>query len=345
MKPLVAIGALVAALAFSKVGAAAPPAECPQGEQPWLRLELGPSLAPVLAVTVAAKLQAELDRWNIALCASVTRDDAPPPLAVIALALDAGDVLLLQVADRATDKRLERSISLRGIPKDALALSIAVAAEELLHASWFEALVDRTETPSPLIPPPAPPLVERVAIESLAPRARVRRNVGGSLAIAFAGEHATGGVSLGGFDARASYGGALRAEVRVGYRLGVAATANDGEVATSALLFGAAIVATTPRAAPWGGELFARVDGVRVVFSGRASASDVQAFSATGFGALAGGGIGGWRSLDDAGVWRLNLEASFAMPLRAVAALDDGRTVTALSGPIVGLALGIACVL
>jgi hypothetical protein len=345
MKWLAASGALAVALASPLAAAAASDTtQCPSGDGLWLRLDIDSSLPPLLAATVAGKLRAELDRRDIAICTTTNeRKDAGLPLADIDLRIEPDDMLALAIIDRATDKRLTRSISLRGIPPDARALSIAVAADELLLASWLEALLDQPAA-SPAAVPSPPTVVERIAVESLSPRARAPREERGSLALAFAGEHATGGQSLGGVDARASYGATFRVGVRLGYRLGVVAAADHGNVESSALVGGVALGVASPRASPWGAELFARADALQLAFSGRALGA-AHAWSGAALGVLAGGGVDGWRSLDANGVWRVVGEISLALPLRAVAALDDGHLVTALSGVVFGLALGVGAAL
>ncbi len=357
MKRLAAASALTLALALAHGGTAEgaePAGGCARGSDPWLRLDLGSSFPGPLASAVSAKLEAQLGRSNIGVCtseptaasttggASGTDTPGSEPLAVVRLTLEADDTLSLEVSDRATDKRLERSISLRGIPKDTLAFSIALAAEELLHASWFEALVDRARAPAAATPPPA--VVTEVAVESLSPAVRSPRAVGPSLTLLFAGEHATGGLSMGGIDARASYGGLLRAELRVGYRVGLTSAASDGAVDSSAFLAGVSVAFGSPRSAPWGVEVFARGDALRVTFSGRGTGT-TEGTGDAAFGALLGGGAAGWRVVDASGVWRVIVEASLAAPLRAVAALDDGQSTTALSGATVGAAIGLGAAL
>jgi hypothetical protein len=284
---------------------------------------------------------------GIAICdVASTPAGEHPPLADIAVNLDSGDVLSLMVVDRATDKRLARSIPLRSIPQDARALSIAVAAEELLHASWLEALMDHDLSARGAPPVSAPPVIERIAVASLSPRARAPRDEGAVLDLVSAGEHAAGGQSLGGFDARASYGSRFGVRVRLGYRLGLVATAEHGDVQSNAVVGGVALTwsFTSSRAAPWGAELFSRADAVLVTFSGRAS-DGASASSGEGVAVLTGGGIGGWRSLGQSGEWRLVGELSLAATLRGVGAVDDDRQVISLTGAVVGVAVGIGAAL
>jgi hypothetical protein len=115
--------------------------------------------------------------------------------------------------------------------------------------------------------------------------------------------------------------------------------AAQGNIEGSALLGGLSLAyGTARRDESWGGQLFLRADLVRVTFTGQAA---VNATGATGgaLTGLAGGGASGWRSF---GAWRAVGELSLAAVLRSVAALDAGQEVSALSGVVVGVALGVS---
>jgi hypothetical protein len=322
------------------------PAACPRSDGPWLELRAEEGFPPDTARLVREQLAADLARRGVEVCSGARRNGAPPPLARIEAKL-AGDELTLDVVDSATDKRLERTASLRGIPADARPLGIAVAADELLRASWLEALLARPpDVPRPAAAAP-PPIVRRIAMESVA-KPQADASSGSSrittLELVLAGEHATGGrQSLGGFDARVGWGNRVVIGGRVGYRLGVVANAQDGEVDSNELLGGASVGwSMTARARPWGAELFARGDIARVEYAGRAL-PPARPLSGAGVGAFAGAGVGGWGGIG--GPWRVVAELSLGVPLRAVAAQDNGREVTSTSGLIVGLALGAGAAL
>src|SRR5208283_5052244 len=117
----------------------------------WLRVSFaGDGWTPSLHSRVAEQLGADLDGHRLAVCDAATAPGAAP-LADVSIALSASAVLSVEVVDSVTDKRMTRQVALGGVPHDAVALSIALAAEELLHASWIEAAL---EPP----PPPAPPI-------------------------------------------------------------------------------------------------------------------------------------------------------------------------------------------
>lgn len=305
---------------------------CPRADTPWLRVDADASLAPAVA-----QLRLELAPRGIDVCL------APPsaseaPLADVTIRTD-GDSLSLTVEDRATDKRLVRTVSLRGIPADARAFAIAVAVDELVRASWLETVMAHREAPHQPPAPPPPPIVVDVARDSLAPRDEPS-TTSGALGAVLAGEHASGGQTWGGFDARASWGGRLAIGGRLGYRLGLVSSADHGDVESNAILGGLSLAyALVPRRAPWGLDVFARGDAARIAFVGRAAAG-ARGASDAAVGWFAGGGVAASRAIG--GTWRLVLELSATAPLRSVGALDNGREVVAMSGAIFGLAMGVS---
>ncbi len=329
--------AIVAALVVALLACAheARAETCPRPDTPWLRVDADPPLEAAIG-----QLRVELASRGIDVCV------APPPstnapLADVTIRMD-GDSLSLTVEDRATDKRLARTVSLRGIPADARALAIAVAVDELVRASWLEAVMTHREAPRAAAPPP-PPIVIDVAKASLASPSVSPSAAGetsGALGVMIAGEHASGGQTWGGFDARASWGGRFAIGARMGYRLGVVTSADHGDVESNAILGGLSLAfAIVPRGAPWGLDVFARGDAARIAFVGRASAG-ARGASDAALGWFAGGGVAASRGIG--GTWRLVLELSGGAPLRAVGALDNGREVVAMSGAMVGVAIGVS---
>jgi hypothetical protein len=125
------------------LGASAPARAdaCPPAGAPWLRVAFaGDALDAALRGRVLVQLAADLQGHGLAPCpADAVDGTAAPPLADVTLALSPGAVLSLEVRDAVTDKRMGRELPLASVPRDALALSIALAAEELLRASWIEA--------------------------------------------------------------------------------------------------------------------------------------------------------------------------------------------------------------
>jgi len=137
------------AAAMSLMSANAKPARadggdvCPAANASWLRVVFaGDGFPPPLRARVLEQLGADLRRHDLALCDAAVADPehgASAPLAEIGLALSPDASLSIEVRDAVTDKSMSRRLDLGRTPRDALALSITLAAEELLHASWIEA--------------------------------------------------------------------------------------------------------------------------------------------------------------------------------------------------------------
>lgn len=122
-------------------------------DDPFVLLELED---PALAELVARDLAAGLRDTGLA----VQREPgSTPPLAIVAVSIDAA--VRIEVRDGVTDKVLAREIDLSDLPERARPLAIAVAAEELLRASWAEIALVREEAR------PAPPVVERAVARSI----------------------------------------------------------------------------------------------------------------------------------------------------------------------------------
>ena len=103
---------------------------------------------PKLAASVRAELVSELRRGK--LC---TDADGAPPLARIVISFGADDRATVRISDEVTHKTVEREVSVAGLPADGRALPIAIAADELLRASWAEITLHTTaEGPPPDVP-------------------------------------------------------------------------------------------------------------------------------------------------------------------------------------------------
>ena len=109
--------------------ASAPALGCPDA-RPWVRIDATPD--------VTRLLRAELAPKHIDLC-DAPAPGAPAPIAslTVALASDTATVRV-EVRDRVTAKDVTRDVSLADVPEDTRALTIALAADELLRASWVE---------------------------------------------------------------------------------------------------------------------------------------------------------------------------------------------------------------
>jgi hypothetical protein len=356
---------------------------CPPAGAPWLRVTFaGDAFGAPLRARVIEQLGADLRRDDLALCektASTTGDTsadttAAPvggaPLADIALTLSPDAVLSLEVRDAVTDKRMTRDLPLASVPRDALALSITLAAEELLHASWIEAALappasaalSAAAAAAIARPKPVPPAVRAMNAETITrlspgpePEHATSTTMMAQAALLGAVERSTGGAAVAGQtdlggDVRFSYGGRLAMSARFGIRAAPDVASVHGTVHGSELLAGLGLAyALVPRKASWGGELGVRADALDVMFLGRITNPSARGGeSATGasgsaLGAVVSGVVGGWARLG--GPWRVVAETTLGAPVRAVAAIDAGTQATGVAGLSVGVALGIAATL
>ncbi len=99
---------------------------------------------------IAAELRAALRVQDLDLCiAGAAPSDA---IARLTLSRTTDTVVNIRVRDAVTDKWVERDIDLTGFDAGARSLAIAVAADELVRASWTELLLD--DAPETAAPPP-----------------------------------------------------------------------------------------------------------------------------------------------------------------------------------------------
>jgi len=97
------------------------------------------------AVTV--ELRAALDTQELELCLSAER-----PIARVRLERLGERRVLVAIGDAVTDKRVERILDLSSFAPETRSLAVAIAADELLRASWAELLL--VDAPPPAIDPP-----------------------------------------------------------------------------------------------------------------------------------------------------------------------------------------------
>ncbi len=350
-----AIASIAMALALASTDAAGAEV-CPPAGAPWLRVTFGSEgFEPALRARVMEQLGADLHGHRVALCDAADAANTPAgatPLADISLALSAGAVLSLEVRDAVTDKRLARDLPLSSVPRDALALSIALAAEELLHASWIEAALapPHSDTPSPLVGlKPVPPVVREVNAAEVARMPQVAgatHELMAEAALLLAAEHATGGQTDLGADARFSWGGRLAVSSRAGFRVAPDVNSAHGVISGREFLAGLGLdYAVVPRDAVLGGEVGIRADLLDVQFTGVASAASagVRGGSGSGLGAILSGALGGWIRIG--ATWRVIAEAIVGAPIHAVTASDSGSTATGVSGVDLGGELGVGATL
>lgn len=353
------VGSLLFACAFlCALDAKADSTACSAGDSPWVRLILeGPYFASSLRASVLRQLTTDLELKGLAVCVTPAESE---PVAEIRVTLLHPTELSIEVLDRVHEGRFTRAISLASVPRDALGLSIAATAEELLYASWAESALARpptdassptsTEAPSPdpTPPPPTPAAAEASTPPPDAPEPlprteppppRSRTSAETHVYVVAASETATQGETALGGDVGIAWGGRATVGARAGFRAAPDASSPHGAVRMREGIFGlVGAYALVPPEAAWGGELVGHGDLLVVEFDGVAS-SEARSLSGTAAGFLFSGGLRGWARIGDS--WRLVGEATVGGPIRGVTASDSGAVVTGIRGAVVGFALGI----
>ncbi|HEY2407452.1 MAG TPA: hypothetical protein VGI10_15685 [Polyangiaceae bacterium] len=108
-------------------------------ERPWVELSVVAD-SPAFVERVLADLRAGLLGSRIDVCERSDAETPTEPLARLAIAPSSSHAerVHLEVRDAVTEKVLGREIDLGRVPSDGRAFALAVAAEELLRASWAE---------------------------------------------------------------------------------------------------------------------------------------------------------------------------------------------------------------
>jgi hypothetical protein len=125
----------------SAAGAPAPPDPVFCQYERYLTMTAAPGFDPHLADEVRKDLAAELSPRGFGVCSS--RAAQGELVADITLVQREPALVAIQVEDYTTGKRVARDVRLARIPSAGVALAIAIAADELLRASWAELLLRR----------------------------------------------------------------------------------------------------------------------------------------------------------------------------------------------------------
>jgi hypothetical protein len=300
---------------------------------PWVRLADDAPPAPFDAAfrtLLVAQLGAGLEARHIELCAA-PGTPAAGAASEIALSSAPGDVVTVAVRDAITGKRLAREVPLASVPRDARPLTVALAIDELLRASWVElALADA---------PASERAIPREIAALVPPTANAARRPW-DLGAALAAEHFGAGTMQTGVDVigRAAPTPQVFVHVALGLRGGTTAHATDGDVRSTALDADIGVdLVVPPRARRW--EIALAVDGrlIRARFSGQPRI-DARGDDAAATAIYLGVGPRGSVRLTRA--FGLSLTGSFGAPVHAVDVYDGTARVAGLSGPLLSLALG-----
>ncbi len=321
---------LLAGAASVRPAHAAQSPPCGARGWPWVRLAddvLAPPFDAAFRALLVAQLGAGLEARHIELCAA--RDGTPGDGAASEVSLSAaqGDVVTVAVRDAITGKRLAREVPLASVPRDARPLTLALAVDELLRASWVElALADA--------PTPEHPVPREIDVR-VAPERR-RWDLGAALAV----DHFGAGTIQTGFDivVRGAPAPPIFIHFALGLRGGATTHAVDGDVRSTALDADVGVdLVMPPRVRRW--EIALAVDGrlIHARFSGQPHI-DARGDDAAATAIYLGAGLRGSVRLTRA--FGLSLTGSFSVPVHAVDVYDGDARVAGLSGPLLSLALG-----
>jgi hypothetical protein len=277
-------------------------------------------------------LRAELGSRKIDLCV-LPHQGLTPPMATVELTpKEAAVGVSVQVNDELTSKRVSRNVALDAVPADGQPLMVALAVDELLHASWVELAMRSSPPPARPVPPAVHDLVESAMLPAPAD-ARLR------LGVLLEAEHYSAGANLFGADVSLAVRllSRLALEAQFGIRAGLSTSAADGQIGTSAISGAvSADITVTPPTSSWGIDGVAEFGLTRVSFSATPAASAI-ATSQAAVTPLAAAGPRVW--IRAARALRLGASLLAVLPLRRVYAADGGVDVTGVAG--VGFAAGL----
>lgn len=313
---------LLLALSGSREARAQPSSEC-SGDKPWVAV--AGQVPEPFARSVRSELRAGLAPGDIEVCQAGPAG-APEPLArvVIAQVEPSGARYSVDVIDSVTQKRLGRDLELDRLPADGRALALAVAAEELLRASWAE-LALRGVHSAQTAPPPA---VRAVVEKSTPPPAAPKRFTALGARLAF--EHFLGGQTHYGADlfGAVPLGRIAGGSFAVGARRALSEQAPHGSIGATALSLEAGVSLHVFRQG--GLDLGAFVSGrvLRVSFEPEAAAG-AQAEPQSGLAVTSRVGLG--LAFGSPGLLRSYSTLGAGLPLKSYSVSDTGGIVTGVS--------------
>lgn len=332
MRRIQVCGSLLAIAILLSIRARA--ADCGEPERPWVSVSFqNSSLTQALEERIVADFRAGLSDRQIEVCA-LAEGPRHAPVALVRIARTGRDTvgIRVEVRDPLTEKHLTRDVDLSRVPEDGRALSLALAADELLRASWLELALRRRRAPKRSPPPEVTRAVEGDLAQARHPssRASLYANL----------ERFSVGHTQLGVDAalRWMLVQRLHLELALGAREALAKSATHGRVRASAILVGTSlqpVLIETPdfELLPCAGVV---VTWTR--FRGEAGEGGRDA-AFSGLAVVARGGLSAALRVA-APIW-LDLGASAGAALRALVATDDQRRVTGLSGFQLGTRVGI----
>jgi hypothetical protein len=325
--------ATAAAIFFlAKSGLANDGPRCGESGQPWVSVTFSDGAWNERFEEEAFQdLKAGLASRGIETCLAAHGPEKPPAAAIVIGSGGAENVnVTVEIRDAVTEKWVSRDVNLASMPADGRALAIAVAADELVWASWAEVAYKGAKRRA-TAPPQVVTAVER-AIQPT-PRAPAVHASPGALRLGaqFAVEHFGRGLTLVGADVSSvvPLAARFRLNIAVGARKGLVVVTPEGRVQSTAanLTIDGSAVAFRGANAELGWAIGFCLTGVHLQGEAGPGTSShelngVAVFARTGpkFGLHLSGPLG------------VELGLGFGAPLRAVEAADTGKAITGASG-------------
>jgi hypothetical protein len=293
------------------------------GDRPWVVVVS--QVRPAFAEAVRSELRAGLAPSSIDVCAEGLQLTTEPLARVSIKQVDeVGARYSLDVTDSVTKKRVGRDLSLQKLPADGRPLALAVAAEELLRASWAELALRGVHSPETAAPPEVRAVVEKS--EKPAPAPRRFPALGARLSF----EHFLGGQTHYGADLFGVLpaGPVAGVFLAAGVRRGLSARAPHGSIAASGVSAELGLSLTFLREAglDLGGFVSGRV--LRLSFEPEAQAG-ARASESSGYVVVSRVGLS--LAFGSSGLLRSYSALGAGLPLRSFSASDTGGVVTGAS--------------
>jgi hypothetical protein len=322
VKQLALVACLLLVFVMSPCTARAQASSVCSGDKPWVAVT---GRVPVaFAAAVRSDLQAGLAPQSIDVCETAQASAAEPLARVVLRQVDtAGARYSLDVIDSVTKKRLGRDLSLERLPADGRALALAVAADELLRASWAELALRGVHSAQTAAPPEV-----RAVIEKSAPPPPLRRYTALGARLGF--EHFLGGQTHYGADlfGVAPLGRVASALLAVGARRALSVQAPHGSIGATVLSAEAGLSLAFFRQSGLDLGAFVSARLLRISFEPEASPS-VTAQPQSGLAVTSRVGLA--FAFGSPGLLRSYSGVGAGLPLKSFSAADSGGAVTGAS--------------
>ena len=303
---------------------------------PWVSVRfVGDSWPVPLKNAVFAQVQAGLSAEGFNTC--VGDNGVTDPVASVRLRseLEGQFLVTIDVRDGVTKKQLVRQIDLQSFPDDGRALALAVAADELLRASWAELALTVRQDVAERAPPQVQDVVERSVGDAQVRRRRAEVGVNAALE-RFSGRqlHLGGDITLGYWPSRS-----VALELSLGARTAPVAESASGRVLATALGAGGEVFLTVVKRGAFRLEGAAGVRALRVQFEGQPIAG-ARGRVVNDYAVYAN--LGPRLSFQLMPGARLLLDGGMGLPLRTFIADDGNSAATGVSGLALQISMGLA---